>query len=64
MAGLEYETSEKDLNGMHWIVGVCDDFYCFATTIGDDVLTFTIDYGATELEMENLIFCVMPKAAE
>ena len=62
MAGMEYETSEKDLNGMHWTIGVCGDFYCFATTIGDDVLMFTIDYGATEQEMEDLIFGVQLKS--
>ena len=64
MNGLDYELSEMDLNGMHWVVAKANPEWCFSTTIGEDSLTFTIAYGATEEEMEDLIFGVMLNSEE
>lgn len=63
MDGLDYETREMDLNGMHWTVATTDTIWCFAsdTDMNGDVLTFTVSYGCTEEEMEDLIFGVMPR---
>ena len=62
MSGQDYVQREEDLNGMHWVIGTNEGFYCFATTIGDHVFQITIDYGGTDEEMESLIFGVTPKS--
>ena len=61
MSGTEYEQREEDINGMHWVIATRDGFYSFATTIGDNVFQITIDYGATDDEMQDFIFGVTPK---
>lgn len=59
MSGLEYELREEKLNGMTWTVATSDSLWCFGTDTGSDALVFTIDFGATEEEMQDLMFGVM-----
>lgn len=59
MAGLEYELREENLNGMQWLIAEYDGFYCFGADTGSNSLVFTIDYGGTEKEMQDLMFGVM-----
>ena len=55
MSGLNPKIQEYDINGIHWIGGISDGFYCFATTIGGSNISISIDFGGTMEEMEKLI---------
>ena len=59
MSGLEYEPREEEINGMQWTIAASDSLWCFGTDTGSDALVFTIDFGATEEEMQDLMFGVM-----
>lgn len=64
MSGLEYEPREEEINGMQWTIAASDSLWCFATTIGDDALSFTVDFNCTEEEMQSLILAVTAKTNE
>ena len=62
MAGTAYSSVEEDLNGMRWMRAENDNDLCILVTeFGENVLLISIDYGATEQEIEDLIFGVTPK---
>ena len=58
MSGLDFEDKTYENNGVTWVGGVSDGFYCFATTVDDTYLAISIDFGGTMEEMETLIKAV------
>ena len=57
-SGLDFEDKTYENNGVTWVGGVSDGFYCFATTVDDTYLAISIDFGGTMEEMETLIKAV------